>query len=81
MFNILTKRSVISSQAELEFAQTSTQLFDERTISTIAATIVRVFPVPFEQRKYLLIKSNILVNYHVNFIYQLSSQLSSQLYI
>lgn len=45
------RRSVISSQAEFELAQTNTDLVVDRTISSIAATNVRVFPVP--ERKHI----------------------------
>lgn len=45
-FKTCIKRSVISSQAELEFAQIKTHLSDVRTISSMAETNVRVLPVP-----------------------------------
>lgn len=40
------RRPVISSHAALELAQTKIQLFDDRIICSMAATNVRVFPVP-----------------------------------
>lgn len=40
------KRLVISSHAAFEFAQTKIESFDDLMISSIAATNVRVFPVP-----------------------------------
>lgn len=42
----VNRRPVISSHAAFEFAQTKTQFFDDRTISSIAPTNVRVLPVP-----------------------------------
>lgn len=39
-------RSAISSQAEFELAQTRTDFSVDRTISSMAATKVRVLPVP-----------------------------------
>lgn len=45
-FKLFARRSVISSQAELELQHTKTYLFVVRIISKIAVTIQRVFPVP-----------------------------------
>lgn len=42
------RRVTISSHAELELAQTSTDWLVDRTISSIAATNVRVLPVPIK---------------------------------
>lgn len=55
-FKTVKRRPVISSQAAFEFAQTRTHLLEERTISSIAATNVRVLPVP----KKLIIKIYII---------------------
>lgn len=49
-FNTAKRRSVTSSQAAFEFAQTKTHFLVERTISSIAATNVRVLPVPFNEK-------------------------------
>lgn len=50
MLNILARRSA-TSHAALEMAQKSTELFDDRTISTMAPIMVRVLPVPTEKLK------------------------------
>lgn len=47
--NILTRRPATSSHAALELAQTSTEFFDDRIISAMAPTMVRVLPVPTEK--------------------------------
>lgn len=48
------KRSVISSHAALELAQIKTHLSDVRTISSMAATSVRVLPVPMAINSFKL---------------------------
>lgn len=47
--NTLIRRSVISSQAAFEFAQTKTDSLVDRTISSMAATKVLVLPVPLKE--------------------------------
>lgn len=46
------KRPAISSHAAFELAHTKIQLFDERMISSMAATSVRVFPVPCQKKHF-----------------------------
>lgn len=60
------RRPATSSQAEFEFAHTRTLFFVERTICSINATNVRVFPVPLKQkRKYLIFNIQILESWKI----------------
>lgn len=52
-FKTSIKRSVISSHAALEFAQTKTYLSVDRTISSMALTNVFVLPVPMVKNSFV----------------------------